>query len=41
MNCLASYDFPGDDIAYRYAGSALAAVEGRDEEIGKAIYHWN
>ena len=31
---LSSYDFPGDDIPI-VAGSALAAVEGRDEEIGK------
>jgi elongation factor Tu len=34
---LSSYDFPGDDIPI-VAGSALAAVEGRDPEIGeKAI----
>jgi len=31
---LSSYDFPGDDIPI-IKGSALAAVEGRDEEIGK------
>ncbi len=31
---LTSYDFPGDDIPI-IAGSALAAVEGRDEDIGK------
>ena len=31
---LSSYDFPGDDIPI-VAGSALAAVEGRDPEIGK------
>ncbi len=31
---LSSYDFPGDDIPI-IAGSALAAVEGRDEAIGK------
>lgn len=31
---LSSYDFPGDDIPI-VAGSALAAVEGRDDEIGK------
>ena len=31
---LSSYDFPGDDIPI-VKGSALAAVEGRDEEIGK------
>ncbi len=31
---LSSYDFPGDDIPI-VAGSALAAVEGRDENIGK------
>ena len=31
---LSSYDFPGDDIPI-VSGSALAAVEGRDEEIGK------
>ena len=31
---LSSYDFPGDDIPI-VAGSALAAVEGRDETIGK------
>ncbi len=30
---LSSYDFPGDDIPI-IAGSALAALEGRDEEIG-------
>jgi elongation factor Tu len=32
---LSSYDFPGDDIPI-IRGSALAALEGRDEEIGKA-----
>lgn len=31
---LNSYDFPGDDMPI-IAGSALAAVEGRDENIGK------
>ena len=31
---LSSYDFPGDDIPI-VAGSALAAVEGRDDGIGK------
>ena len=31
---LSSYDFPGDDIPI-IKGSALAALEGRDEEIGK------
>ena len=31
---LSSYDFPGDDIPI-VAGSALAAVEGRDEAVGK------
>ncbi|MCI4662115.1 MAG: elongation factor Tu [Neomegalonema sp.] len=31
---LSQYEFPGDDIPI-VAGSALAAVEGRDEEIGK------
>ncbi|NOQ42081.1 MAG: elongation factor Tu, partial [Desulfuromusa sp.] len=31
---LSSYDFPGDDIPV-IAGSALAALEGRDDEIGK------
>ncbi|MEA3362088.1 MAG: elongation factor Tu [Thermodesulfobacteriota bacterium] len=31
---LTSYDFPGDDIPV-IAGSALAALEGRDDEIGK------
>ena len=31
---LSSYDFPGDDIPI-VAGSALAAVEGRDPNIGK------
>ena len=31
---LSSYDFPGDDIPI-IAGSALAAVEGRDDAIGK------
>jgi len=30
---LSSYDFPGDDIPI-VKGSALAAVEGRDPEIG-------
>jgi len=32
---LSSYDFPGDDIPI-VQGSALAALEGRDEEIGRA-----
>jgi len=31
---LSSYEFPGDDIPI-IKGSALAALEGRDEEIGK------
>ena len=31
---LSSYDFPGDDIPI-IKGSALAALEGRDDEIGK------
>ncbi len=31
---LSSYDFPGDDIPI-IMGSALAALEGRDDEIGK------
>ena len=31
---LSSYDFPGDDIPI-VKGSALAALEGRDEEIGE------
>lgn len=31
---LSSYDFPGDDLPI-ISGSALAAVEGRDEAIGK------
>jgi elongation factor Tu len=31
---LDSYDFPGDDIPIIH-GSALAALEGRDDEIGK------
>jgi elongation factor Tu len=31
---LSSYDFPGDDIPI-VKGSGLAALEGRDEEIGK------
>jgi len=31
---LSSYDFPGDDIPI-IQGSALAALEGRDDEIGK------
>jgi elongation factor Tu len=31
---LSSYDFPGDDIPI-IAGSALAALEGRDAEIGE------
>src|SRR5690606_36431484 len=31
---LSSDDFPGDDIPI-VAGSALAALEGRDDEIGK------
>ena len=31
---LSSYEFPGDDIPIT-AGSALAAVEGRDDNIGK------
>ena len=32
---LSSYEFPGDDIPI-VKGSALAALEGRDDEIGKA-----
>ena len=32
---LSSYDFPGDDIPI-VAGAALAAVEDRDENIGRA-----
>ena len=32
---LSSYDFPGDDIPI-VKGSALAALEGRDEAVGKA-----
>jgi len=31
---LSSYDFPGDDIPI-VMGSALAALEGRDDDIGK------
>jgi elongation factor Tu len=31
---LSAYDFPGDDIPI-ITGSALAALEGRDDEIGK------
>jgi elongation factor Tu len=31
---LSSYEFPGDDIPI-IKGSALAAVEGRDDNIGK------
>ncbi len=31
---LSSYEFPGDDIPI-ISGSALAALEGRDDEIGK------
>jgi elongation factor Tu len=31
---LSSYDFPGDDIPI-VKGSALAALEGKDEELGK------
>jgi len=31
---LSSYEFPGDDISI-VKGSALAALEGRDDEIGK------
>jgi len=31
---LSSYDFPGDDIPI-ISGSALAALEGRDDEIGR------
>ncbi|MCZ4272828.1 elongation factor Tu [Maritalea porphyrae] len=31
---LSSYEFPGDDIPV-VSGSALAALEGRDDEIGK------
>ncbi|MTE25194.1 GTP-binding protein, partial [Microbacterium sp. ZXX196] len=31
---LSTYDFPGDDIPI-IAGSALAAMEGRDPEIGE------
>ena len=32
---LSSYDFPGDDIPI-VSGSALAALEGRDDDIGSA-----
>ena len=32
---LSSYEFPGDDIPI-IAGSALAALEGRDEDIGES-----
>ena len=32
---LTSYEFPGDDIPV-IRGSALAALEGRDEEVGKS-----
>jgi len=32
---LSSYDFPGDDISV-VRGSALAALEGKDEEVGKS-----
>jgi elongation factor Tu len=32
---LSSYEFPGDDIPI-IKGSALAALEGRDDEIGKS-----
>ncbi|MFX8999808.1 elongation factor Tu, partial [Acinetobacter baumannii] len=32
---LSSYDFPGDDIPI-VKGSALAALEGRDDAIGKS-----
>ncbi len=32
---LSSYDFPGDDIPI-VRGSALCALEGRDDEVGKA-----
>ncbi len=35
---LSSYDFPGDDIPI-IPGSALAALEGRDDEIGKEAIH--
>jgi elongation factor Tu len=35
---LSSYDFPGDDIPI-VKGSALAALEGRDDEIGKNSIH--
>jgi len=33
---LSEYDFPGDDIPI-VAGSALAALEGRDDNIGKRL----
>jgi len=35
---LSSYDFPGDDIPI-VKGSALAALEGRDDTIGKEAIH--
>ncbi len=35
---LSSYDFPGDDIPI-IRGSALSALEGRDEEVGKGSVH--
>ena len=33
---LSSYEFPGDDIPI-VKGSALAALEGRDDEIGHEV----
>ena len=36
---LTSYEFPGDTTPI-IKGSALAAVEGRDDEIGKILL-WN
>ena len=35
---LSSYDFPGDDIPI-IRGSALCALEGRDDEVGKNSVH--
>ena len=35
---LSSYEFPGDDIPV-IQGSALAALEGRDEETGSNSVH--
>ncbi len=37
---LSSYEYPGDDIPI-VKGSALAALEGKNEEIGREVRSWS